>query len=180
MKEFDIEKLKRENIFKTPDGFFEEMQNKVLQETLPVKQGKIVKLKWAYSAAAVIALLLGVSIVVNLDSTVENQTITKIVPTENNTVTYTLSDSKPQNEEAIALQILEEDLTSVVEPYQNKSEETKTVSTKNTASFTPRKEQKTTQNPEVQVDQILANFTSSELAAIGRNTEQDIYLDLYN
>ena len=41
MKEFDIEKLKRENIFKTPDGFFEDMQKKVLQETIPVKQGKI-------------------------------------------------------------------------------------------------------------------------------------------
>lgn len=180
MKEFDIEKLKRENIFKTPDVFFEEMQKKVLQETFPVKQGKIVQLKWAYRAAAAAALLAGVSVVMNLDSTVDNQSITKVLPAEITPVTYTLSEVKPAKEESVALQILEEDLTSVTEMHQKRGEEANKVSTKNSASFANRKKQKTTQNPEVQVDQILANFTSSELATVGRNTEQDIYLDLYN
>ena len=34
MKEFDIDKLKRENIFKTPKGFFDEMQSKVLHQQI--------------------------------------------------------------------------------------------------------------------------------------------------
>ena len=75
--------------------------------------------------------------------------------------------------------ILEEDLTSVAQTHPKRSTEPSTVSPKKT-SFANQKEQKTSQNPEVQVDQILANFTSAELATVGRNTEQDIYLDLYN
>ena len=180
MKEFDIEKLKRENIFKTPDGFFEDMQKKVLQETVPVKQGKIIKLKWAYSAAAAVALLVGVSVVLNSDPAVESQSITQIVPVHSDTATYAISEVKPQKQEAVALQILEEDLTSVAQTYPKRSTEPSSVSPKKTASFANQKEQKTSQNPEIQVDQILANFTSAELATVGRNTEQDIYLDLYN
>lgn len=179
MKEFDIENLKRQNIFKTPDGFFEDMQKKVLQETIPVKQGKIMKLKWAYSAAAAVALLVGVSVVMNLDPAVESQSMTQVVPADSSPATYTLSEVKPQKEEAVALKILEEDLTSVAQTHQKRSTEPSNISTKSTASFANQKEQKT-QNPEVQVDQILANFTTAELATVGRNTEQDIYLDLYN
>ena len=179
MKEFDIENLKRENIFKTPDGFFEDMQKKVLQETIPVKQGKIMKLKWAYSAAAAVAVLVGVSVVMNLDPAVESQSMTIVVPADSSPATYTLSEVKPQKEEAVALQILEEDLTSVAQTHQKRSTEPSNISTKRTASFANQKELKA-QNPEVQVDQILANFTTAELATVGRNTEQDIYLDLYN
>ena len=180
MKEFDIEKLKRENIFKTPDGFFEDMQKKVLQETIPVKQGKIIKLNWAYSAAAAIALLVGVSVVMNLEPAVEIQSMTQIVPADVSPATYTVAEVDPLKEETEALQILEEDLTSVAQINQKKSTERIKVSTDRNARFANQKEPKTTQNPEVQVDQILANFTSAELATVGRNTEQDIYLDLYN
>ena len=180
MKEFDIENLKRETIFKTPDGFFEDMQKKVLQETIPVKQGKIIKLNWAYSAAAAVALLVGVSVVMNSDPGVEGQSMTQVVPADSSPATYTLSEVKPQKEEAVALKILEEDLTSVAQTHQKRSTEPSSVSPKKTASFANQKELKTTQNPEVQVDQILANFTTAELATVGRNTEQDIYLDLYN
>lgn len=175
MKEFDIDKLKRENIFKTPDGFFEDMQKKVLQETIPVKRGRIINLNWAYGAAAAVALLVGVSVFINSDSTTETQLVTKTAPVQNEASTYTLSDNKPEIEEAVALQVLEKDLTSVAQTHQKiKAEPDKA------SSFANQKVQKTGQNPEVQVDQILATFTSAELADVGKNTEQDIYLDLYN
>lgn len=180
MKEFDIEKLKRENIFKTPDGFFEDMQKKVLQETTPVKQVKIIKLNWAYSAAAAIALLVGVSVVITSDPVAESQSVTKMVSLDDVPATYTFSEVTPQKEETVALQTLEEDLTSVAQTDQRNNAEPSTVSTKAAGSFANQKELKITQNPEIQVDQILANFTSAELATVGRNTEQDIYLDLYN
>ena len=36
------------------------------------------------------------------------------------------------------------------------------------------------QSAEIPMDQIIASFTSADLADLGKNTEQDIYLDLYN
>lgn len=180
MKEFDIEKLKRENVFKTPDGFFEDMQKKVLQETIPVKRGKIVKLNWAYGAAAAVVILVGITVFVNSDSATESQSITKIVTVDSDPATYTLSDLKPEKEEVVALQILEKDLTSVSQVHQNEKAKKIVVTTKENSSFAAQTKQKIVPNPEVQVDQILASFTSAELADVGRNTEQDIYLDLYN
>lgn len=178
MKDFDIEKLKRENVFKTPDGFFENMQEKVLQETVPVSRGKIIKLNWAYSAAAAIALLVGVTVFVNSESKLGQQTFAQNASAAKDSATYTLSDNKPQTEEAVALDILEKDLTSVQQNHPKENKETSHVS--RNANLTDQQKQIKNPNPEVQVDQILASFTSAELADVGRNTEQDIYLDLYN
>ncbi|MDP2453011.1 MULTISPECIES: hypothetical protein [unclassified Kaistella] len=175
MKDFDIEKLKRENVFTQPNGFYEDMQSNVLQKVKPVSRGKIINLNWAYGAAAAVALLVGVSVVMNQDPIVETQSITKVVPTTNS-----LPNDKIQKEEVVALQTLEKDLTSIEQTHPKESTKSDMISKKGNVSFADQKNQKTTQNPEVQVDQILASFTSAELADVGRNTEQDIYLDLYN
>lgn len=175
MKDFDIEKLKRENVFTQPNGFYEDMQSNVLQKVKPVSRGKIINLNWAYGAAAAVALLVGVSVVMNQDPIVETQSITKVVPTTNS-----LPNDKIQKEEVVALQTLEKDLTSIEQTHPKESTKSDMISKKGNVSFADQKNQKTTQNPEVQVDQILASFTSAELADMGRNTEQDIYLDLYN
>ena len=37
MKNLDIEKLERQNVYRVPDHFFEEMQLNVLSETMPKK-----------------------------------------------------------------------------------------------------------------------------------------------
>ena len=180
MKEFDIEKLKRENIFKTPAGFFEDMQNKVLQEVAPVQRGNIIKLNWAYGAAAAIALLIGVSVFFNSGDSAEQESFAKTALRKNNEVTYTLSDDKPKIEDAIVLPVIEQDLPSVAEIVKKSQANSISVSEKDAVTFAARKEKSKTPNPEVQVDQILATFTSAEMADVGRNTEQDIYLDLYN
>lgn len=179
MKEFDIEKLKRENVFKTPDGFFEEVQNKVVQEITPVSRGRIIKLNWAYAAAASVAILGGITFFFNSDSVLESQPITQIAPVQE-PATNELADVETYKEEAIALQVLEQDLTSVVQEHQKTNLENKPISNKVNTSVATQKEKKSTHTPEIQVDQILASFTSAELATIGKNTEQDIYLDLYN
>lgn len=176
MKEFDIEKLNRKNIFKTPDGFFEEMQNKVLQETKTASRGSIVNLKWVYGAAAAVALLFGITFFINLNSASETQLVSQIASPQHDVVTETLSVDKPYTEETVALRTLESDLTSVEKFYPKKHIEDQSFSTAGDITVT----RKATSNPEVQVDQILATFTSVELADVGKNTEQDIYLDLYN
>lgn len=178
MKDFDIEKLPRENIFTEPKGFYEDMQSNVLQKITPVSRRKIISLKWPYGAAAAVALLVGVSVVMNQEAAVETPSMTAIDPTNVSPTTYTLPTINPKKEDAIALKVLESDLSFVEEVHPKGK--LKTVSTNGSSSFASRKRQKANPNPEVQVDQILASFTSAELAVVGKNTEQDVYLDLYN
>lgn len=184
MKNLDIEHLERKNIYKVPDeSFFTEIQAKVLQETAPKKETKTVKLNWMYAAAAAIAMVFGATFIVNQNESTETKKMvaTEVVNEKVSAVNNSESIIKPDNEEKIAYQTLNNDLTSIEvnDPKESETKvkvadntETKTVATKNV--------QTAVQTPEVQVDQILSSFTSTELADLGKNAEQDIYLDLYN
>ena len=184
MKNLDIEHLERKNIYKVPDeSFFTEIQAKVLQETAPKKEIKTVKLNWMYASAAAIAMVFGATFIVNQNESTETKKMvaTEVANEKVSVVNNSESIIKPENEATIAYQTLNNDLTSIEVNYPKESEtkvkftentETKSVATKNV--------QTAVQTPEVQVDQILSSFTSTELADLGKNAEQDIYLDLYN
>ena len=184
MKNLDIEHLERKNIYKVPEeSFFAEIQANVLKETAPKKETKTVKLNWMYAAAAAMAMVFGATFVINQNEKAEPQNLTATEISNQNTSIVNNSESiiKPENEATIAYQTLNNDLTSIEVNYPKESEtkvkvaentETKSVATKNV--------QTAVQTPEVQVDQILSSFTSTELADLGKNAEQDIYLDLYN
>ena len=184
MKNLDIEHLERKNIYKVPDeSFFTEIQAKVLKETAPKKETKTVKLNWMYAAAAAIAMVFGATFIVNQNESTETKKMvaTEVVNEKVSAVNNSESIIKPENEATIAYQTLNNDLTSIEVNYPKESEtkvkvaentETKSVATKNV--------QTAVQTPEIQVDQILSSFTSTELADLGKNAEQDIYLDLYN
>ena len=179
MKNLDIEKLERKNIYTAPDHFFDDIQARVLQETLPKKQAKVIKMNWAYAAAAAVALIFGVTFFVTQDGESIN-TISKeqSLTAVNNTEANALSESESHTEARIAYQTLENDLTSVAAVNRREDREPLAVSAK-TGTSAAVQNKVNAPNPEVQVDQILASFTSAELADLGKNTEQDIYLDLY-
>ena len=171
MKNLDIEKLERKNIYKVPDGFFEQMQSQILNKTQPKQNAKIIKLNWVYAAAAAITLFFGITFVIDQNNQKE-EVMTQVSNGENKGATNSLSTNKMENKETVALRILEEDLPA----NQKENEKPITIAEKQ-----PKRENKIIpQNTEIQVEQILANFTSAELADVGKNTEQDIYLDLYN
>ena len=184
MKNLDIEQLERKNIYKVPEeSFFAEIQANVLKETAPKKETKTVKLNWMYAAAAAMAMVFGATFVINQNEKAEPQNLTATEISNQNTSIVNNSESiiKPENEATIAYQILNNDLTSI---EVNDPKESKTIinvaenaETKKVAS---KKIQAAVQTPEVQVDQLLSSFTSTELADLGKNAEQDIYLDLYN
>ncbi len=184
MKNLDIEHLERKNIYKVPDeSFFTEIQAKVLQETAPKKETKTVKLNWMYAAAAAIAMVFGATFIVNQNESTETKKMVATEVANEKVIVVNNSESiiKPENEATIAYQILNNDLTSI---EVNDPKESKTIinvaenaETKKVAS---KKIQAAVQTPEVQVDQLLSSFTSTELADLGKNAEQDIYLDLYN
>ena len=182
MKNLDIEKLERKNIYQLPDDVFEKMQANVLQETLPAKQGKIIKLNWIYSAAAAIALLFGLTFFINNDPKGE--------------VNNSVSQTTPNVEESVAINTLPSDKV-VSEKIENNREEviplkvetpkSEKIEAKSFAVSNQKPVQtleqvstKKVQKAEIPMDQIIASFTSADLADLGKNTEQDVYLDLYN
>lgn len=180
MKNLDIEKLERQNIYNVPDDFFAKMQQKVLAETATKKEAKIIKLNWVYSVAAAVAIIFGITFFVNQNeeapkNTVQPNTIAKNTEPK---ISITENQKSQEKEATIAYQNFEKDLKEVTEMNQKKAENSIASTSKKENNNTNPKEIKA--NPEVQMDQILANFSSAELADVGKNTEQDIYLDLYN
>ncbi|MDO4224646.1 MAG: hypothetical protein Q4C75_02000 [Bergeyella zoohelcum] len=69
MKNIDIEQIERKNNYKTPENFFQEMQDNVLRQTIAEKphQTKIYQLKsyWAYGVAASLLLVFGLVFFIN-------------------------------------------------------------------------------------------------------------------
>ena len=180
MENLDIDKLERKNVYKVPENFFAEMQQKVLAETTPKKEAKIFKLNWAYSAAAAVALIFGISFFVMQNENGVEASKVQNAMANNTSNTSDIEKEQQKAEAAIAYKTFEEDLTSVTENNQKEEQgPIAQVSAKTNSESAPNKKE-ITATPEVQVDQILANFTSTELAAVAKNTEQDIYLDLYN
>ncbi|WP_027376855.1 hypothetical protein [Kaistella palustris] len=182
MKDLDIEKLERKNIYDCPADFFEQMQSNVLRQTSTPQKGRIINLNWAYAAAAAITLLFGVTFFVTqgtseapIDQT--NAVASNAVTTP---VTNTLSAVESQEEEVVPAEKPENNLT-FQHPANPTGEQSKAVAVKTgSPARTVQKKEASAKNVEIQMDQVLANFPSAELADLGRNAEQDVYLDLYN
>lgn len=175
MKDFDIEKLERKNIYKTPENFFADVQANVLQKTIPQKKARIISLNWAYGAAAAVALLVSTTYLVNQGEE-QTEVIAQSSPVEAPIPEATAVETK--NEAKLAYETYADDLTSV--SINNQKAEAAPIQTVAKAKKEKIEKPKvSTPSPEVQVDQILANITSAELATLGRNVEQDVYLDLY-
>ena len=113
MKNLDIEKLERQNIYTAPDHFFDDIQAKVLQETVHHKQARVFKMNWAYAAAAAVAMIFGITFFVN-QSGEENTAVTETQALAVNAPAVNTSpQTQVQNEATVAYKILENDLTSV-------------------------------------------------------------------
>lgn len=182
MKNLDIEKLERSNVYKIPENFFEEMQAKVLTEIMPVKKGRMISMNWAYSAAAAIAIIFGVTFFVNNDG-VEKNIQNPIANVESTSVNEIISGNNTIiGEENLVKQneiILEN--SKVIKPVEgNKVRSNPVAVVSQVKKYTPESSKVVIESAEIPMDQILSSFTSADLADLGRNTEQDIYLDLYN
>lgn len=184
MKEFDVEKLERKNIYKTPDGFFERMQEKVVAETQQKslkERGRIVKMNWVYAAAAAVTLFFGITFLVNQNNTAITDfgSDAAIANSSIGALNQSQSVSKLQNESVISAP--DEQLRPTPSIPQNKeNEKPATLVASSENSMVSQKTIAAKVNPEGQVDQVLANFSNTELADLSRTAEQDIYLDLYN
>lgn len=175
MKQFDIEKLERKNIYKVPDDLFEKIQNNVMNEVKTEKKAPVFKLNWMYAAAASLALIFGATYVFNSDND----------PAKDMLNSRTYAKQEPKTESERAYETLEEDLTSVENNNLTGSNQVnKTVSytpkngaenvtTKQSVKTAPKKE-------ETKMNEYLDSFSNSEISELASNSTQDVYLDLYN
>ncbi|UMQ40668.1 hypothetical protein MKS83_14815 [Chryseobacterium sp. Y16C] len=178
INDFDLEKLERKNIYTIPENLFENIQENVLNNVLPAKKAPIFKLNlnWAYAAAASLALIFGMTFVLNNDDSKGK---------ENSQATYAMNNQEPKTESELAYETLKSDLTSV----ENNNQITEDQNNKNSyVQDNGNGDEKTksqivkpvSKHNETQMNEYLESFTNSEISELASNSTQDVYLDLYN
>lgn len=175
VKEFDLEKLERKNIYRVSEDLFENIQGKVLSEIKTERKAPVFQLKWGYAAAASLALIFGATFVYQLNSDGSQDGITE---------NYVENIPEPKTESQIAYETFASDLTSVENADQRTENQVavKPAVSKKVINENPVKvKSKTSQTiTEADMNEYLDSFTSSEIAELANNSNQDIYLDLYN
>lgn len=186
MEKFDIEKLKRNTPYKLPENTFEDVQRKVLAETVRSKQAPIFNLKWVYSAAAVILLLIGFGFFINSNQPQQNtnsevlakntQSLVNVNEADGlKNIDENKSDGNLKDENNSVENLAVADLTS--QPVRNQTVRQTNFSAADQKSETPKMISVSMEN---KVDNVLDGFSAKEIASLTANTEQDVYLDLYN
>ncbi|MDQ1160049.1 3-oxoacyl-ACP reductase-like protein [Chryseobacterium sp. SORGH_AS 447] len=210
MKEFDIEKLERKNIYTAPDNLFDNIQAKVLSGVNDFDLEKLER-KNIYTVSE------------NVFEDIQDHVINKVFPRKkapifkinwayaaaaslalifgatfvfnndgnaddpNVAVAYTVQNQQPETESEKAYETLKSDLTSVENDHQNNE------SQKNKKSVAQNKPQAKTdkqtaaktgqtvsKQDEAQMNDYLDSFSNSEISELASNSTQDVYLDLYN
>jgi len=174
--DFDLEKLERKNIYRIPGNLFENIQENVLNNVLPAKKVPIFKLNWAYAAAASLALIFGVTFVLNNDDSKGK---------ENSQETFAMNNQESKTESEIAYETLKSDLTSVENNNQTiENQNNKTSYVQDNSNGGEKMKSQTVKlvpkHNEAQMNEYLESFTNSEISELASNSTQDVYLDLYN
>ncbi|MBK1894773.1 hypothetical protein JHL15_03260 [Chryseobacterium sp. YIM B02567] len=178
MKEFDIEKLERKNIYKVPDDMFNTIQERVMNDVKANKKAPVFKLNWVYAVAASLAIIFGVTFVFNSDQ----KTIKETGISE---VNYAQNDPTPKSESQIAYETLKSDLNSVDNTDQieeNKKIENTEYSEDNEAEDGVKSQtgKIASKQTDAKMNDYLDSFSNSEIAELAKNSTEDVYLDLYN
>ncbi len=210
MKDFDLEKLERKNIYKVPENLFESIQGKVMSElndfdleklerkniyTVPenlfeniqervLNEIKVEKkapiFKLNWAYAAAASLALIFGATFVLNNDDSNNADT---PTH-----FATNDQGHKKESEVAYETLQSDLTSVENNNQTvgNQENKKSFYTNDNANIETTSETKTqTVKPvkkqtETQMNEYLDAFSNSEISELASNSTQDVYLDIYN
>lgn len=192
MEKFNIENLERKNRGQVPEHFFERMQENVLDrtvraeaKTVPLQPRARRKVSWGYAIAAALAIIFGSIFIFNQTESnkeLPTKAIAENVDFNENTITAN-ENTKPDADiiepnENIAAIANTDEIASVDKEVKTEINSTSKMMAKNekTTKVTAKSKVQTQEN----VDFILESFTADEIATLAKNTENDIYLDLYN
>ncbi|MFC5875029.1 hypothetical protein SAMN05443633_11643 [Chryseobacterium arachidis] len=208
MKDFDLEKLERRNIYKVPDNLFENIQGRVLSGMNDFDLEKLER-KNIYTIPE------------NLFETVQENVMNKVLPAKKAPIfklnwayaaaaslalifgatfvfnngdvneeaqhTFAVNNNEPKTESQIAYETLQSDLTSVENNNQTVSNQrnkeaflTKIDRAEKAENDASKTVKPVSTQKEVQMNEYLDNFSNSEIAELASNSTQDVYLDLYN
>ena len=160
MKKIDIEKWDRK-VPKLPDNFFDEMQEKVLKQTVYKKEPKRFRLNLVWSSVAVLVMIFGLTFLIKKEQT--EQELQTAYHDENN---------KINNE------ILAESIDSTEKDKEDEifvtSHKMKTI-----AQNTERKSELAERQTKERMEKILNAMSEEDFVDLAGNYEQDIYLELY-
>ena len=182
MKNFDLDQIKNRQLQEMPNHFYEKMQQNVLDKTIlkndSFEIGKKSNFNWYYAAAASLAILFGGTYFLNNEDVIENSLLR---------TTETVSENNPeQNSSGTNTQVL-----AITQPIEY-TETTPEIHMENIVNNTPKQgkipkkdnkkaiKTKKISKPEDQIDFLLENFTAEEIAFLAKNSDKDVYLDLYN
>lgn len=183
MNHFDIEKLNRKNIYKTPEQLFEKVQDNVLKQT--VGKGKTThtigsnRTLW-YAIAAAVVLLFGIGLFITpIGDTLPNDALAQ---TEGTDTTYESNVEQPYHENTpendLKTELSEINPITDNEPYLAQNETSSKVQSPTTRTTNSKRSSNTVKKAE-NVEQIVASFTSADITELSKEAEVDVYLDLY-
>lgn len=167
MKKIDIEKWDRK-VPKLPDNFFDEMQEKVLKQTVYRKEPKRFRLNLVWSSVAVLVMILGLTFLIKKEQT--EQELQTAYHDENNKINNEiLSESIDSTEKGDA------------DVSQEKEDEIFVTSHKMKiiAQNTERKSELAERQTKERMEKILNAMGEEDFVDLAGNYEQDIYLELY-
>ncbi|WP_312769686.1 hypothetical protein [Epilithonimonas sp.] len=192
----DIEKLNRKMPYPEPsDDFFKTLQDNVIlktigeQQVVVKKEAKIFSPNFKWMAAAAVVLIAGITAFFGLNDNLEMQmaqqkpiidSVYEIHSTEQKPAN-TMADNHSASNQTPSVGRKVEHLKS--HPSINnlnlaKSENHRSNSFDNTDRQSYAVETK--RRSESEVEKVLVAFTPDQIKDIDRNSEQDVYLDLYN
>ncbi len=183
----DIEKLNRKTPYPEPsDEFFKTLQDNVIAKTAGEKQlikkdAKVFALNFKWAAAAAVVLIAGITAFFGLNDSPELQ-MAQQKPIVDSTYEILQPASAIAENTDISPSLPNEENTKKVKPHHSVKNLTESQNQKNN-SFDNTDRQSFADNKrksENEVEKVLAAFTPDQLKDLDRNSEQDVYLDLYN
>lgn len=210
MKDFDLEKLERKNIYKLPENMFDSIQERVLSEINDFDlekierkniykvsdhlfenvQANVMKEVSINRKAPVFKLNWGYAAAASLALIFGSAFVYNSFSDSNDDNTsvknYASNNSEQKKESEIAYETLKSDLTSVENNNQTTDNQQKNQQIKAVAYVPEKTEVKpqtvkpVSKKTEAQMTEYLDSFSNSEIAELANNSTQDVYLDLYN
>lgn len=170
MKNFNLDNLEKKTPYQIPENFFEDLQKNVLSEVenKSIKKTRIFKLNFSVvtSIAAALALIFGFTFLWRTNQTDLTQSTEE--------TTSTQANQKEINPNANINVSTNNTLSSA-----NTNQKSEIVKPKSPASEIAT-QIVYSNNTDENYDQLLNALTEEELAELTKNTDHDIYLDLYN
>lgn len=192
----DIEKLNRKTPYpELSDEFFKTLQDNVISKTIgektPVvqKEAKVFSLNFKWVAAAAVVLIAGITAFLGLNDNTETQiaqqkpiidSVYEIHSTEQEPASAMADNNSASNQTPSVGRKVEhlKSHPSITNLNLAKSENHRSNSFDNTDRQSYAIETK--RRSESEVEKVLVAFTPEQIKDIDRNSEQDVYLDLYN